>query len=481
MESQRYTISFLQEKLRTRESRLEELLHFYLAQIENKKDLNAFISVYRPFEQAAHINHKIEKGRAGRLAGLILAIKDNICYQGHPSFAASKILKGFHSLFTATALERLLREDALVIGSTNCDEFAMGSSNENSSFGPVRNPYNPEYVSGGSSGGSAVAVAANMAVAALGSDTGGSIRQPASFCGVIGIKPTYGLISRYGLIAYASSFDQIGIFSNTIEDAAAILEVMAGYDSNDNTTAKVEIPPYTQLALQPLKRAYRLAVPDFSLQKEGLDPEIYQFFIDFIDGLKQEGHVVEVVPFPLSRYLMSTYYILTTAEASSNLARYDGIRYGFRAEGSKSLTQLYTLTRSLGFGKEVKRRIMLGTFVLSAGYFDAYYRKAQQLRRLIQQDTLKILEEYDFILTPTAPTPAFGLGEKTQDPLTMYMSDVLTVHCNLYGGPGISLPLGWHSKGLPFGMQLMGNYFSEAEMLCFSNYLMQIFCKTQQK
>jgi aspartyl-tRNA(Asn)/glutamyl-tRNA(Gln) amidotransferase subunit A len=476
VENRYSTLSSIQEGLIANECALEEILSFYLSQIEEKKELNAFINVYRPFEQAAGIAQKIQKGKQGKLAGLVLAIKDNICYQGHPSYAGSKILKNFHSLFNATALERLIREDALIIGSTNCDEFAMGSSNENSSFGPVRNPYNKAYVSGGSSGGSAVAVAANMSVAALGSDTGGSIRQPASFCGTVGLKPTYGLVSRYGLIAYASSFDQIGIFAQTIGDTAALLEVMAGYDNNDNTTAKVNIPAYTQ-ELKPIDRPYKIAVLDFSLLKEGMDPEIYNFFTSCVDGLKQEGHTVDIVPFPLSKYLMPTYYILTTAEASSNLARFDGIRYGYRSDKPNSLSDLYVQSRSEGFGKEVKRRIMLGTFVLSAGYFDAYYKKAQQLRRLIRDETLNILREYDFIFTPTAPTPAFKLGEKTTDPLTMYMSDILTVHCNLYGGPGISLPLGNHSNGLPFGMQLMGSYFAEVEMLRFSDYLMNLFKK----
>jgi aspartyl-tRNA(Asn)/glutamyl-tRNA(Gln) amidotransferase subunit A len=471
------TLSSIQDGLIAKECSLEEILNFYLSQIEEKKVLNAFINVYRPFEQAAGIAQKIQKGKQGKLAGLVLAIKDNICYKGHPSYAGSQILKSFHSLFHATAVERLLREDALIIGSANCDEFAMGSSNENSSFGPVRNPYNLDYVSGGSSGGSAVAVAANMAVAALGSDTGGSIRQPASFCGTVGLKPTYGLVSRYGLIAYASSFDQIGIFARNIQDIAALLEIMAGYDNNDNTTAKVNIPSYTQ-ELKPIDRRYKIAVLDFSFQEEALDSEIYRFFTYCVDALKQEGHAVDTVSFSLSKYLMPTYYILTTAEASSNLARFDGIRYGYRSKNAQSLSDLYVKSRSEGFGKEVKRRIMLGTFVLSAGYFDAYYKKAQQLRRLIREETLKILKGYDFIFTPTTPTPAFKLGEKTSDPLTMYMSDVLTVHCNLYGGPGISLPLGMHSSGLPFGMQLMGNYFAEVEMLRFSDYLMNLFKKT---
>jgi aspartyl-tRNA(Asn)/glutamyl-tRNA(Gln) amidotransferase subunit A len=363
----------------------------------------------------------------------------------------------------------LLAEDAIIIGRTNCDEFAMGSSNENSAFGNVLNPHDLKRVPGGSSGGSAAAVAAGLCLAALGTDTGGSIRQPASFCGVVGMKPTYGRISRWGIIAYASSFDQIGPLTNNVDDAAKILEVLAGVDEFDSTLSSQPVPKYSEQLARPEK--LRVAYLEDCLEKDGLDPEIKARLFSIMDQLKKDGHTVEPVRFPYLDYLVPAYYVLTTAEASSNLARYDGIRYGYRSKNATDLESTYKKSRSEGFGAEVKRRIMLGTFVLSAGYYDAYYSKGQKVRRLLRNKTQEIFDNYDLILLPTTPGTAFEFGANSADPIKMYLEDIFTVQANLTGFPAISVPAGKNKSGLPFGVQLMARRFEEGQLLAFAKYV----------
>lgn len=394
---------------------------------------------------------------------MVIGLKDNLCYQGHKVSAASKILENFESLFTGTAVERLLAEDAVIIGRLNCDEFAMGSSNENSAFGPVKNPINDKMVPGGSSGGSAAAVAAGMCTASLGSDTGGSIRQPASFTGTYGIKPTYGRISRHGLIAYASSFDQIGSFTNSAEDSALLLEIMAGKDEFDSTASSKSVEPFFNGTP---KEKYKVAVMKESYEMEGTDPEIKSEVDRIIKDLKEKGHEVEFVSFPYLDYMVPTYYVLTTAEASSNLSRFDGVHFGHRSKDAVGVDQTYKKSRSEGFGPEVQRRIMAGTFVLSHGYYDAYYTKGQKVRRVLQNKTNEIFSQYDVILLPTTPTTSFEL-DSVSDPISMYLQDIFTVHANLSGNPAISLPLGNHSNGLPFGIQIIADHFQEKEMFNF--------------
>lgn len=449
------------------------LVKHYLKSIDEKKALNAFVEVYsqEAIEVAKELDAKIKLGKAGKLAGLVIGIKDNICYKGHKVSAASAILENYTSIYSATCVERLLAEDALIIGRLNCDEFGMGSSNENSVFGPVKNPFNENLVAGGSSGGSAAAVKAGLCLAALGSDTGGSIRQPASFCGVIGLKPTYGRVSRHGLLAYASSFDQIGVFTNTIQDCAAILEVISGEDAFDSTVSSLPVPKYPSLLGNSDKK--RIAYFKEYIENDGLDSEIKEQFYKKIDALKNEGHTIEAIEFPFVKYLIPCYYLLTTAEASSNLSRYDGVHYGHRSKNATDLESTYILSRNEGFGAEVKRRVLLGTFVLSAGYYDAYYSKAQKVRRIIRDFTLSIFNNFDFILLPTTPGTAFPIGEKSNDPLKMYLEDIFTVQANLCGIPAISLPLGTHSNGMPFGIQLMGNAMKEADILAFSENLLE--------
>jgi len=448
------------------------ILDKYLAAINEHKDLNAFLEVFEESAriQAEKVDQKIKDGTAGRLAGMVVGLKDNFCYEGHKVSASSKILEGFESLFTGTAVERLIAEDAIIIGRLNCDEFAMGSSNENSAFGPVKNPINTELVPGGSSGGSAAAVAAGLCTVALGSDTGGSIRQPASFTGTFGLKPTYGRISRYGLIAYASSFDQIGPFTNSIDDAALLLEVMAGGDEFDSTASSKPVEDYSTIET---KKQYKVAVIGESLEMDGIDPEVKQKLERTIESLKELGHQVDTVSFPYLDYMVPTYYVLTTAEASSNLSRYDGVHYGYRSENAVGVEDTYKKSRSQGFGPEVQRRIMAGTFVLSQGYYDAYYTKGQRVRRVIQDKTNEIFASYDMILLPTTPDTAFKLNA-VSDPIAMYLQDIYTVHANLSGNPAISLPLGTHSSGLPFGIQVIGDHFKEKEMLNFSRLLESI-------
>ncbi len=452
---------------------LDTVRHF-LTEIDSRKNINAFLEVFNQeaLERAAEIDEKIKYGGGGKLAGMVLAIKDNICYKGHKVSASSKILQGFESLYSSTAVERLLAEDAIIIGRTNCDEFAMGSSNENSAYGVVRNPLNEELVPGGSSGGSAAVVAANLCHAALGSDTGGSIRQPASFCGVIGLRPTYARISRHGLLAFASSFDQIGPVTHSVEDCALLLEVMAGHDAHDATVSTKEVPAYSDL----LKAgAYKIALLEDCLRNEGVDKEIQQRFDDIISATGVHGHQYQRATFPYLDYVIPAYYVLATAEASSNLSRFAGMTYGYRSPEAKTLDEVIVKSRSEGFGEEVKRRIMLGTFVLSEGYYDAYYSKAQKVRRIIKDYSNKLLVENDFIMLPTSPSTAFGLGDNTGDPIQMYLADIFTLQSSLAGLPSISLPLGKHSNGMPFGLQLIGRAFEEEKLFAFSNYLTEHF------
>jgi aspartyl-tRNA(Asn)/glutamyl-tRNA(Gln) amidotransferase subunit A len=447
-----------------------EIVNYFLSRIDENKDLNAFLEVFKDsaINQAKQVDKKIKNGSAGRLAGMVLGLKDNLAYKNHKVSASSKILEGFESIYTATAVQRLIDEDAILIGRLNCDEFAMGSSNENSAYGNVLNPINKQYVPGGSSGGSAAAVAAGLCTASLGSDTGGSIRQPASFTGVIGYKPTYGTISRYGLLAYASSFDQIGPFTNTVKDAALLTEVMSGKDEYDSTVAQVEKHDIRVHTIdKPIKFAY---IKD-CLDREGLDVELKSKLEAIIDDLKAKGHTVEPVEFPYLNQMVPTYYVLTTAEASSNLARYTGVHFGRLAENVVGVEDTYKKSRSEGFGTEVKRRIMLGTFVLSHGYYEAYYTKAQKVRRVIQNKTNDILKQYDAILLPTTPSTAFKING-VKDPISMYLQDIFTVQANLAGNPAISLPFGQHSNGLPFGVQLIGKHFEESNLLSISDYLM---------
>jgi len=449
-----------------------EIVNYYLQNIEKNKDLNAFIEIYdsEALAQAEIIQQKIENKTAGKLAGMVLSIKDMICYKNHKISASSHILNNFTSLYSSTVVERLLAEDAIIIGRVNCDEFAMGASNETSYHGTVKNFADISKVSGGSSGGSAVSVQAKMCLASIGTDTGGSVRQPASFCGLVGMKPSYGRISRYGIIAYASSFDQVGVLTNNVQDAALLLEVISGKDDFDSTAMQSEVPAYSENIIRSKK--YKIAVLRETLENDGLDIEIKNQLQKTIEDLKNNGHTIEIVDFPLLQYVVPTYYILTTAEASSNLGRYDGVHFGYRSPNATDLESTYKKSRTEGFGKEVKRRIMLGTFVLSAGYYDAYYSKAQKVRRLIQESTIKILTDHDFILLPTAPTTAFGIGEKIDDPIVMYLADIFTVQASLSGLPAISLPMGKHSNGLPFGLQLIANKNEEQKMLNFSSDLL---------
>jgi aspartyl-tRNA(Asn)/glutamyl-tRNA(Gln) amidotransferase subunit A len=446
----------------------------FLIDIEKKKHLNVYLSVYghEALDRAREVDKKIKTRTAGKLAGLVIGIKDVLSYKNHPLQASSKILDNFTAQFNATAVQRLLDEDAIIIGRQNCDEFAMGSSNENSAFGPVLNDLDNTRVPGGSSGGSAVAVMADLCDISLGSDTGGSVRQPAAFCGVLGIKPTYSRISRHGLIAYGSSFDCIGIFGKNLHDIAVVLEVIAGSDEYDSTVSRKPVPDYSKELS--INKRYKVAYLKDALESEALHLEIKELMQAKIKGLEAAGHQVDAIDFPLSEYVLPTYYILATAEASSNLSRYDGVRYGYRSNQVTDLQSLYKKTRSEGFGKEVERRIMLGTFVLSASYYDAYYSKAQKVRRLIRENTKEIFKQYDFILTPTTPTTAFKLGEHTNNPLEMYLADLFSVHANVAGVPAISVPCGKDKKGMPIGLQLTADDFEESKLFQFSQVMLNL-------
>jgi aspartyl-tRNA(Asn)/glutamyl-tRNA(Gln) amidotransferase subunit A len=496
------TIAETREKVLSGETKLREILEHYIKEIEKKDgEVKAFLTTHfeEALSRADDIQKRIDNGTAGKLAGVVMGIKDVICERGKKVTCASKMLENFESVYDATVIERLRDEDAIFIGRVNMDEFAMGSSTENSAFGPTKNPHNTDKVPGGSSGGSAAAVASGMSMVTLGSDTGGSIRQPASYCGTVGLKPTYGRVSRYGLVAFASSFDCIGPFSNNVEDTARILDVIAGFDERDNTSSHREKDDYVQAVQNPDKKI-RIGVPE-EFFGEGLDIEIKEGIENILDQLEADGAELVPIHLPHTKYGIATYYILATAEASSNLARYDGIRYGHRAdkeevldelnkeqmalkeafeiaEGDEkielqnklskldsALIRLYKKSRTEGFGTEVKRRIMLGTYVLSAGYYDAYYGKAQKVRRLIQEDYKKAFEKVDVIVSPTAPTTAFDLGSKLDDPIQMYLNDVYTITANLAGICGISVPAGTHSNGMPFGMQFMADSFKETKVL----------------
>ena len=449
------------------------LVNDYLSKIKADTS-NAFIETFddSALAKAKEVDEKIASGKQGKLAGMVIGIKDNICYKGHKVTCSSRILEGFESIYSATVVERLLQEDAIIIGRLNCDEFAMGSSNETSYYGVVKHPTHPDKVPGGSSGGSAAAVSAGLCLATLGSDTGGSIRQPASFCGNVGFKPTYGMVSRYGLIAFASSLDQIGPFANNVADIAAIMHVISGKDAHDSTSSSKQVPNYTQILQQPLSKK-RIAYIKECIEHDGVDAEIKAKIKAILAQLKAEGHTVEEVAFPYLDYMIPTYYVLSTAEASSNLSRYDGVHYGRRAKDAVGVEQTYTKSRTEGFGKEVKRRILLGTYVLSSGYYDAYYSKAQKIRRIITDYSDKLFADYDVVVMPTSPQTAFGIGENINDPITMYLQDIFTVMANLNGCPAISIPVGTHSNGLPYGMQLMAQRFNDAELLQLSNSLMK--------
>jgi aspartyl-tRNA(Asn)/glutamyl-tRNA(Gln) amidotransferase subunit A len=449
-----------------------DLVKQHLSNIREKAHLNVFLSVFEgeALSLASAVDRKISENKAGKLAGLVVGIKDVLAYQDHPLQASSKILDGFTSQFTATAVQRLLDQDAIIIGRQNCDEFAMGSSNENSAFGPVLHAIDPSRVPGGSSGGSAVGVMADLCHVSLGSDTGGSVRQPAGFCGVVGLKPTYSRISRYGLVAYGSSFDCIGIFGKCVEDVALVLEVIAGSDDYDSTVSRLPVPMYSE-ALNLPQKPYRIAYLREIDHSEGIQPEIRQNIQEKIQQLKNSGYSVKAIDFPLMEYILPTYYILATAEASSNLSRFDGVRYGYRSKATVDLHSMYKKTRSEGFGKEVQRRILLGTFVLSSSYYDAYYTKAQKVRRIIRDQTKALLKEYDFIIMPITPTTAFKLGEHTSNPLEMYLGDLFSVQANVVGVPAISVPCGKDREGLPIGLQVIADDFEEPKLLHFSNLL----------
>ncbi len=468
-----HSLEEVRADLLSSETTLVALVNYYLQRIETYQHLNVFLHVYadEALKRAEAIDAKLKAGTAGKLAGMVISIKDMICYKDHPVSASSKILKGFTSIYSSTVVERILAEDAIIIGHVNCDEFAMGASNETSHYGNVLNFADNSLVPGGSSGGSAVSVQADMCLASLGTDTGGSIRQPAAFCGLVGLKPTYGRVSRYGIIAYASSFDQVGPVTKNVKDAALILEVIAGKDEFDATLSSKAVTAFSNL--QAPKKNMRIAYITETIETEGIDPEIKAAMYNRVKALQADGHTVEPVSFPYLKYAVPTYYVLTTAEASSNLSRYDGVHFGYRSPNATDLESTYKLSRSEGFGEEVKRRIMLGTFVLSAGYYDAYYAKAQKVRRIIQEKSNEILSNYDLIILPTTPTTAFKIGEKTSDPVQMYLADIFTVQAPLAGLPAISVPETTHSNGLSIGIQVIGKRFEEQEMLDFAHYLTQ--------
>ncbi|MEZ5013010.1 MAG: Asp-tRNA(Asn)/Glu-tRNA(Gln) amidotransferase subunit GatA [Chitinophagales bacterium] len=464
----------LQEELRAGNITCRQVVEYYLQRNEAEKHLNAFLEIFAESarERADMLDARLQSGAVpGKLFGMVIGVKDVICIKGQKVTASSRILDDFTSLYNATAIERLLEADAIIIGRCNCDEFAMGSSNENSAFGPVLNYLDNTRVPGGSSGGSVAAVQAGLCMASLGSETGGSIRQPASFCGVLGMKPTYGRISRYGLLAFASSFDQIGPITNTVEDMALLMEVMAGPDPHDSTSEKQEPQEYSKAP--EIQGPLRIAYYPQTIDNPKIDPEISKAIKDTIASLQAEGHTVEPVDLQYLDYLVPTYYVLTTAEASSNLSRYAGIHYGYRDMEAENMENVVKRSRSKGFGNEVKRRIMLGTFVLSSGYYDAYYTHAQKVRRIIRDDTVRTLEKYDLILLPTTPTTAFTLGEKTKDPIEMYLADIFTVQANITGLPAISVPLFRHSNGMPFGLQFMADYNREDLLLSVTRHMLK--------
>ena len=438
---------------------LSENVEFFLSEISNQKELNAFNFVFDDaVEYAKEIEQKIKEGNAGKLAGMVIAVKDLLSIKDKPLTCSSKILNDFEAIYTATSIQKLIDEDAIIIGKTNCDEFAMGSTNENSAFGQVLNPLDKTRVPGGSSGGSAAAVAANLCDAAIGTDTGGSIRQPAAFTGTFGLKPTYGKVSRYGLTSYGSSFDCVGPIAKNVHDLQLILNVISGKDENDSTSVESE-----HVNLSTSDRKFKIGVPE-EYFVEGLDETVKIGINSALEKLKNKGHEIINISLPTTEYVIATYYILVTAEASANLARFDGVRYGYRSKDIKSFDELYDLTKTEGFGKEVKRRIMLGTYVLSSGYYDAYYGKAQKVRRLIKEDFDKAFNKVDLIISPTAPSIPYKIGETVNNPLQMYLGDIYTVSANLTGIPAISIP--WKgSNSFPIGVQFMAPHFKEENLL----------------
>ncbi len=461
----------IKKSLEKKETDCRAIVNHYLKNITTKAHLNAFVEVYEQsaLTHADLIDEKISKGKAGKLAGMVIGIKDVLNYIGHESNASSAILKGYQAQYTTTAIQRLLDEDAIIIGRLNCDEFGMGSSNENSTHGRVLNALDESRVPGGSSGGSAVAVQANLCTVSLGTDTGGSVRQPAAFTGVIGMKPTYSRVSRWGLIAYASTFDTIGIFSKTVKDNALVMEIIAGHDEFDSTSSRKPVFHYSELLH--FDKKVKVAYLKETIESPALQVEIKENTLRVLEKLTSEGHEVKEVKFPLLKYLLPTYYILTTAEASSNLSRFDGVKFGYRSPNAHNLESMYKMTRSEGFGEEVKRRIMLGTFVLSASYYDAYFTKAQRVRRLIKDLTENLLNDFDYIIMPTTPSTAFKFGEHSGDPVAMYLEDLFTVQASVSGVPAISIPNGVDRDGMPIGLQVICNSFKEAELYGFSNYL----------
>ena len=463
----------IRNKISKNELSLFELTNSYLANIESSKKLNIYVNVFKDevLENARILDakYKDDPSSVGKLFGAVISIKDVICYKGHEVTAGSKILSGFESLFSSTAVERLLAEDAIIIGSTNCDEFAMGSSNENSSYGPTLNADNPDYIPGGSSGGAAVSVQANTCLMALGSDTGGSVRQPAAFCGLIGMKPTYGRISRHGLIAYASSFDQIGLVGRQTEDLALLLEIISGQDKFDSTVSSQKVPSFSgEIGPSKLKK---IGVLSSFFDHPNMHPEIKKDSDLFIQRLREQGHEIVNLEFNNIDYLVPSYYVLTTAEASSNLSRFDGIKYGHRSENNSDLETLYKSSRTEGFGMEVKRRIMLGTFVLSAGYYDAYFEKAQKIRTIIKEEIETLFTNVDIILLPISMDYPWQVGDKNQDPVSIYQSDVFTVIANLCGIPAMSYPLGRGANNLSSGIQLLSKKFKEQHLFDLSAFL----------
>ena len=467
MDLNNLTIAATRSAIADRKISASQLVQDFYGKIEAEDgEIHAFLTLSkeRAENQAAKVDALLNQGAPlPRLAGVPVAIKDVMCTRGLRTTAGSKILEKFIPPYDCTAVARLEAEGAIILGKLNCDEFAMGSSNENSAYGPVHNPVDKTRVPGGSSGGSAAAVAAGMAVATLGSDTGGSIRQPASFCGVVGLMPTYGRVSRYGLIAFASSLDHIGPLAHTVEDAAIMLSVIAGHDPMDSTSANVPVPDYVSEMKKPV-RGMKLGIPK-EYFGEGLDAEVRSGVEAAIQQLAAQGAEITPISLPHTSYAVPTYYVIATAEASANLARFDGVRYGYRSQKSQSLAQMYRNSRDEGFGAEVKRRIMLGTYALSSGYYDAYYLKAQKVRTLLARDFEQAFQKVDAIVTPTAPTAAFKIGEKSDDPLAMYLADIYTVTADLVGIPGISVPCGQTKTGLPIGLQILGKHFDEGTVL----------------
>ncbi len=469
------TIDSVRSAMRNKQTTAAALVERFYAFIDDAdRQVNGYLTLCkeRALAQAGKIDALVDQGaELPPLAGVPVAVKDVISTAGVRTTCGSRMLENYVPRYDATAVQRLEKAGAIILGKVNCDEFAMGSSNENSAYGPVRNPRALDRVPGGSSGGSAAVVAAGTAVVALGSDTGGSIRQPASFCGVVGLLPTYGRVSRFGLVAFASSLDHIGPFSRTVKDSAQLLQAIAGRDPLDSTSADVPVPDYVAALDQPI-RGLRIGVPSDAFAS-GLDPRVEARVREAIEVFRRAGCEIVDISLPNNQYAIATYYIIATAEASANLARYDGVRYGFRNKDAATLAEMYRRTRDQGFGAEVKRRILLGTYVLSAGYYDAYYKQAQRARALLAADYRKAFQQVDVILTPTAPTPAFKLGEKTGNPLEMYLADIYTVTADLVGIPGISVPCG-DADGLPVGVQLLGNYFAEARLLQLAHHFEQL-------